>query len=61
MSAANNKKFEEVFHMLQDCYEEMEEPTSSEEINYKLKIINLCTEIATEYSDVRDFPCTDKE
>ena len=45
-------RFENTYRDLMDCYDNMENPISSnEEINYRKQLIKLCQEIVDQYAD----------
>lgn len=49
MSNMSYCRFENTFNDLQDCYENMEEPCSENEENYKKRLIELCKLITSEF------------
>ena len=45
-------RFENTFHDLDDCYDNMEgEDLSESELKYREKLISLCSDIASDYGE----------
>ena len=44
-------RFENTFKDLQDCYMNMDYVESNSESNYRLKLVELCKDIVSEYGD----------